>query len=112
MWPAKKSTGEMAPHEPEAGSFAVSGRNTTDGDYARDAEGKAISLGVVVTPVGEAGPEELRNGTLIPRGRVVRVVGVRRPGHARVVTAEFPLAADPESVRSITLKENTLLVVS
>ena len=110
MWPVKRASGEMASHEARAGTHAITGRDTTDEDYARDAESRTIAVGTRVTPRAGCEPPSLQDGTLRRVGRVVRVMRSLRPGRPDLVWADFPLRSNPEEMRRLSFPAENLVV--
>ena len=112
MWAARKSTGELVPFEPQGSNFAISGRNTTDGDYVTNEDGQPIAVGLLVIPRPGAEPAALRAGELLVPGKVMRVITTRRPGRHSMVWVAFPRRENPDETERISFRESDLRVVS
>ena len=110
MWPSKNAQGEMASDEARPGAHAITGRDTTDEDYARDADSRTIAVGSRVIPRAGCEPPSLRDGTLRPVGRVERVVRSLRPGRPVLVWADFPLRSNPDETRRLCFPAESLVV--
>jgi hypothetical protein len=111
MWPARTSDGKLRDDKPAAAHFAISHSNTTDLDYARDAEDRPMSTGLRVKPRPGCEPDAIRDGTLAPVGSVARVVRNRRPGRPARVWVEFPRRDNPDEHVRHSFTERDLLVV-
>lgn len=111
MWPARDSGGRLKEYKPAAETFAVSHGNTTDMDYAYDAEGHPMSTGLRVRPRPGHEPELVRTGVVEPVGKVARVVRNRRPGRPAVVWVAFSRRDRRDETERIAFAERDLLVV-
>lgn len=100
----------MQEPRPGAPAFAVSGHNSTDLDYGRDAAGRPLATGLLVTPRPGAEPPDVKSGAFASVGRIERIVRNRRPGRPAIVWVEFPSPDDPDRTRRHGFREQDLLL--